>query len=408
MKNKKYKRTISKKTAYGLTLLGLFMIICVAACVAFIYQNQLDRNYKSLTKSYGKSASDFIDGDYVEKIVKTPDKERAKFFDDKYYKEVQKFLDTIERDSDIKYYYVFEPRDNNLKYLWDSDTIQEPENLTTSDEDYMTDGKAFSQKAFKKSPEIDIRYFDDETYGKIVSSFYPIYNSKGDPVALVGVDISTPYIIERLLHFIIAVILAVLVVTAIAVIAWYRFLKKGLIVPLHTLNDASKNMVANLEEDTEVEIEGVGEVGLYTLLKRRQYGKIYLMLGLNEIWAGPEEVAENYKELLTKIRELAPDALIFIQANLYVSASYAEDEPVFSNDNIRALNRNLSKLANGKDIFYIDVNPLFEDENGNLNDEHTGDGAHVYASLYQEWDEWLKTRGIVLKKPELVFEIEQR
>ena len=171
---------------------------------------------------------------------------------------------------------------------------------------------------------------------------------------------------------------------------------------------ASEGIGTYTLEDTEVEIEGVGEVGLYTLLKRRQYGKIYIMLGLNEIWAGPEEVAENYKQLLTKIRELAPDALIFIQANLYVSASYAEDEPVFSNDNIRALNRNLSKLANGKDIFYIDVNPLFEDENGNLNDEHTGDGAHVYASLYQEWDEWLKTRGIVLKKPELVFEIEQR
>ena len=54
------------------------------------------------------------------------------------------------------------------------------------------------------------------------------------------------------------------------------------------------------------------------------------MLGLNEIWAGPEEVAANYKELLDQIREAAPDALIFIQANLYVSASYAEDEPLLT------------------------------------------------------------------------------
>ncbi|MBQ7059075.1 MAG: hypothetical protein IJM83_07215 [Firmicutes bacterium] len=171
---------------------------------------------------------------------------------------------------------------------------------------------------------------------------------------------------------------------------------------------ASEGIGTYTLEDTEVEIEGLGEIGLWSLLKRREYGKIYIMLGLNEIWAGPEEVAENYKELLDKIREAAPDALIFIQANLYVSASYAEDEPVFSNDNIRALNKNLSKFANGKDIFYIDVNPLFENENGDLDDELTGDGAHVYASLYQEWDEWLKTRGIILKKPELVFEIEEK
>ena len=171
---------------------------------------------------------------------------------------------------------------------------------------------------------------------------------------------------------------------------------------------ASEGIGTYTLEDTEVEIEGVGEVGLFTLLKRREYGKIYIMLGLNEIWAGPEEVAANYKELLDQIREAAPDALIFIQANLYVSASYAEDEPVFSNDNIRDLNKRLSRLANGKDIFYIDVNPLFENENGDLNDELTGDGAHVYADLYQEWDEWLKTRGIILKKPDLVFEIEEK
>ena len=82
MKNKKYKRTISKKTAYGLTLLGLFMIICVAACVAFIYQNQLDRNYRALTKSYGKIASEYINGDYVEKIVKTDHKDRGNFYND--------------------------------------------------------------------------------------------------------------------------------------------------------------------------------------------------------------------------------------------------------------------------------------------------------------------------------------
>lgn len=255
MKNKKYKRTISKKTAYGLTLLGLFMIICVAACVAFIYQNQLDRNYRSLTTSYGKIASEYINGDYVDKIVKTEPKKRGHFFKDPYYKEVQKFLDSIEDNSDIKYYYVFQPCEDYLRYLWDSDTITSPVELAASKEDYMEYGKEFSSKAFSRKPQTNIKYFDDEKYGRIVSSFYPIFNSKGDPVALVGVDISTPDIYTRLLHFIIAVILAVIVVTMIAEIAWFRYMKKGLIIPLHTLNDASKNMVANLEEDTKVEID---------------------------------------------------------------------------------------------------------------------------------------------------------
>ncbi len=49
----------------------------------------------------------------------------------------------------------------------------------------------------------------------------------------------------------------------------------------------------------------------------------------------------------------------------------------------------LSELADNKKIFYIDINELFGDGKGNLRNELTGDGTHVYAKYYRDWCDWL-------------------
>jgi len=156
--------------------------------------------------------------------------------------------------------------------------------------------------------------------------------------------------------------------------------------------------------ETEVEIEGVGVSGLENLLKTKHYGKIYLMLGLNELYMDVEKIIGRYGRLVNQLRQLAPDSLLFLQANLYVTEGYALNNPDFNNDTIRYLNDNTAKaLADGKTIFYLDVNPLFDDGYGNLNPEYSGDGAHVYGKLYLEWADWMKTQGIVKgnKEPNL-------
>lgn len=155
--------------------------------------------------------------------------------------------------------------------------------------------------------------------------------------------------------------------------------------------------------DDIVDIPGLGEIGLEELFKKRTFGKVYLMLGLNELYLEPENVAGRYDRLVKQIRDMAPDAIIFLQANLYVTYSYEAYNPDFNNESIRYLNERAAALANGKDIFYVDVNPLFTDDSGYLIEDYTGDGAHVYGKLYQEWAEWLKTKGIVKEKKELIF-----
>lgn len=144
-----------------------------------------------------------------------------------------------------------------------------------------------------------------------------------------------------------------------------------------------------------VSIPGVGEVSLKTLLKTKNYGKIYIMLGINELGYKLSDNAAAYRDLVDMIREYQPDAIIYIQANLHVSSSRSKTDKTFNNNRIDNYNNLLAGIADNRDIFYIDVNELFDDANGGLGEEYTSDDIHIMGKYYSDWGAWIAERVIV-------------
>ena len=138
-----------------------------------------------------------------------------------------------------------------------------------------------------------------------------------------------------------------------------------------------------------VSVPNVGKVTLTELLNGKKYGKIYIMLGINEVGYKFSSTVEKYSELIEFIKDKQPDAVIFIQANLHVSKSRSDSDKVVNNTAINGLNAELAKLADGKSIFYLDANILFDDEAGGLSADKSGDSTHLYAKYYREWGEWI-------------------
>ncbi len=135
---------------------------------------------------------------------------------------------------------------------------------------------------------------------------------------------------------------------------------------------------------------------LTDILASRQFGKIYISLGINEIGIGTSKMFyENYRKILETIREAQPDAIIFIEGMMHVSEHLSSTSGVFSNTIVVQRNTAVSTLANGHDIFYVDMNSVYCDENGNLLSDVTEDGIHPYASEYERWVDFLKTKGII-------------
>ena len=146
--------------------------------------------------------------------------------------------------------------------------------------------------------------------------------------------------------------------------------------------------VYNIHKNS-VSVPNVGKVTLTELLNGKKYGKIYIMLGINEVGYKFSSTVEKYSELIEFIKDKQPDAVIFIQANLHVSKSRSDSDKVVNNIAINGLNAELSKLADGKRIFYLDANILFDDEAGGLSADKSGDSTHLYAKYYREWGEWI-------------------
>lgn len=139
-----------------------------------------------------------------------------------------------------------------------------------------------------------------------------------------------------------------------------------------------------------------GNITVEEALTKQQFGKIYIMLGLNEMGTGTVETfVEEYAAVIDRIRELQPDAMIFIQGIMHVSEKKSRQDKYFTNPNINERNEALSQLADNKTIFYMDMNEAVDDENGNLLAELSFDDVHLKASSYQRWYEFLLNHGIV-------------
>ena len=149
----------------------------------------------------------------------------------------------------------------------------------------------------------------------------------------------------------------------------------------------------------DAQVPGVGEISLTDLLEKKEYDKVYFMVGINEMGYNLDKTIEKYKEVLAFIQEKQPGAIIFVQANMHVSKNRSDSDKVINNPAIDKMNSRIKKLANNKDIFYLNANPLFDDEEGNLQDGVSGDGVHLYARYYEQWGQWIarQTSRIVEK-----------
>lgn len=133
---------------------------------------------------------------------------------------------------------------------------------------------------------------------------------------------------------------------------------------------------------------------LEELLAAQSFGKLYVMIGINQVnFDTVENFSAHYAEMLTRLRELQPDAVIYVQSILHTTQE-TSDTTDFRNDTINAFNAALCALCDNEQVFYLDVNPAFDDGNGALRADWSSDGVHVRAAYYTLWRDVLYQHGV--------------
>ena len=120
---------------------------------------------------------------------------------------------------------------------------------------------------------------------------------------------------------------------------------------------------------------------------------IFLMDGINDLFRNlPNEVSiYNYKRIIRKIKKDSPKTKIYIESALPINEEMTKEPYTKGRSKmVPVLNEKIKKLAEEEKITYINIVPLFADENGNLRKEVTMDGVHLKASAYIDWVVYLK------------------
>ena len=130
-------------------------------------------------------------------------------------------------------------------------------------------------------------------------------------------------------------------------------------------------------------------------LSEKQFARIYLMIGINEMGTGTvESFMKAYSEAVQHLRELQPDAVIYLQAIMKVTTERSEQGDYINNEGIEARNAEIAKLTDDQKIFFLDVNPEICDETGGMVASYTYDGVHLKAQYIPIWLDYLKAHAV--------------
>ena len=131
-----------------------------------------------------------------------------------------------------------------------------------------------------------------------------------------------------------------------------------------------------------------------------QCGKIYLMLGVNELgWSGTDLFRERAGALLARLRADHPQAAIAIQSLLPVTAAQDQKGTYVNNRRIQAYNQVWRELAEEGGYFYLDVAQALTGEDGCLPDAVSYDGVHLNREGCRIWLHYLRLHRVPAAEP---------
>ena len=127
-------------------------------------------------------------------------------------------------------------------------------------------------------------------------------------------------------------------------------------------------------------------------LKQEHFGKIYIMLGINELgWPNTNAFVEDYTELVKDIKQTQPNAVIYLQAILPVTEEKSNSDEVFTMDRINQFNGMIKQIAKDQNVCYLNVGECMSDSHGYLQSEASTDGIHLSKEYCLKWVDYLKT-----------------
>ena len=260
--NVKRTKSLRNKTV-SVVLIGAAVLSIIAVLISgAFYSYNIFSHYKKLaeqladTAAYEMSADDIVR--YYNEVKNITPYDEDKYYNDEAYQteydkqanaikdeEYQQMLDTlfiIEDQSkgrnDIEYIYVQVIEGDHVTYIFDADHTDEAYQLGTvrpvSNKLAGEQGLEYGIPAFVSNTKED---------GWLCSCMRPVLDADGNPVALVGVDISMSKVVHEGIIYLVTLIGIMLLVVGLLIWLILRGVDKALVRPINLLSGAARTFV---------------------------------------------------------------------------------------------------------------------------------------------------------------------
>lgn len=116
--------------------------------------------------------------------------------------------------------------------------------------------------------------------------------------------------------------------------------------------------------------------------------KIFLLCGVNDVShdLSADSIATSLIDLVKRIRKESPKTQLYVESLLPINNSFGRYRLLKDKEQvIRDINAKLAAEIPATGARFININPLFADENGNLREDLTNDGLHLLGPAYMIW-----------------------
>ncbi len=246
------------------------------------------------------------------------------------------------------------------------DEINAPNNDVTLDDEYIIEFLGNNAKGHKEAgtDELELPEKNSYTYGEKVPESEAVQDDYFDDAVFIGNS-------------------------QMEGVAIYSSMKNATVL-------AGKGiMVDTIFTKEVIKTKESNRITIISALELKQYGKVYIMLGANELgWVSDIEFIKQYGKVIDKIKELQPKSKIYVNAIIPVSKEKSEKDKIYNNVNIERFNKLIINMTKEKQVYYVDSKEALADEEGNLPANSTTDGVHFNSIYYEKWFNYLKTHTV--------------
>lgn len=230
-----FQKKVNRKLAAMCVLLAL--LICAATSISgyFLYRNSIYRSYNDFAYELDEIARSYVDGDRIAGYLdtKTTDAE---------YDEMARQLYTLYNKSNLSSIYICVPNeeDYTITNIYDvriHDVEEENKKYYAIGvvDPMGVEHPEHAMEAFRTGERPDDYFIRKTKFGYNSSAMLPVFNSDGEPVALIVADVPILHMTETLNRYLLFTVSITVLIVAVFMAIFLTQLQRSMVRPLKTI-----------------------------------------------------------------------------------------------------------------------------------------------------------------------------